>query len=530
EEDRALLEQITEANADAGRRFLEYLVLIKRNTSSDLHTRLALACIDDLLQCLQDESTSKLWRAKASSYASPRPTPSSHLSSSTSTTTPSPNQTRTQLPSPPLPLPRAHHQPQQPFLSYFASTTPDAGSKRTRLKALFMLAGSGVYDPRVVQERLFSGLNINTSTTTSTSSEKKTTAGGGGNILALETAILYGKLEKHEAALEVLVRDLRDSTSAEAYCTLGGEVVPVKVALAVAESSFTSTSNSSATEVGLREWYFGLFEPPPYPHRQGRKVTAGTGVGVGAGGEAPAIVRQKSVREDVKRELLRDLAGVYMSDATYGMEWTTRLLEAQGMNLDVVDVVKHVPEQWPLASLDTFITRYFRRTLHTSYENVILKNLAAGQNLAVRERTWEILREQGCVFEEPDSDYEEDDHGGGGGVVDEKAAYAQAEELAEKMVVGGGEKTPSPLLPEDNVRVVAQEVRAKEPQGALGLVLGEPEREPEREVEVEVEGSEESKMEYGERDPEEEGSGEGSEGSERQERSEENGRQNESES
>lgn len=74
------------------------------------------------------------------------------------------------------------------------------------------------------------------------------------------------------------------------------------------------------------------------------------------GGEAPAVVRQKSVKEDVKKALLTDLVGVYTRDVyvlvippvlcvylltlyrTFGAERATRLLESQGVNLDVVDV------------------------------------------------------------------------------------------------------------------------------------------------------------------------------------------------
>lgn len=47
-------------------------------------------------------------------------------------------------------------------------------------------------------------------------------------------------------------------------------------------------------------------------------------------------------------------------------------------------IVTLVPDQWPLSSLNTFLARYFRRTLHASHEAMILKNLSAGQNMAVR--------------------------------------------------------------------------------------------------------------------------------------------------
>ena len=106
-------------------------------------------------------------------------------------------------------------------------------------------------------------------------------------------------------ALSTLVHDLRDSVSAETYCTLGGEVVPAKLALATAES--TAPSASSSVELALKEWYLGLFEP-----LQVQKSKRG---GVGAmGGMESAMVRQRSVKDEVKTALLTDLIGVYSRD------------------------------------------------------------------------------------------------------------------------------------------------------------------------------------------------------------------------
>ena len=40
------------------------------------------------------------------------------------------------------------------YLSYFASTTPDSEHKRARLKLIFMLAGSSLYDPYDAKQQL----------------------------------------------------------------------------------------------------------------------------------------------------------------------------------------------------------------------------------------------------------------------------------------------------------------------------------------------------------------------------------------
>lgn len=40
------------------------------------------------------------------------------------------------------------------FISYFASTTPESEHKRARLKTVLMLAGSSLYDPDPIRQRL----------------------------------------------------------------------------------------------------------------------------------------------------------------------------------------------------------------------------------------------------------------------------------------------------------------------------------------------------------------------------------------
>ena len=74
------------------------------------------------------------------------------------------------------------------------------------------------------------------------------------------------------------------------------------------------------------------------------------------------------------------------------------------MNLDVLDVIAKIPPEWPMRVLSTFITRSFRRTLHARHEGQIVKAISAGQNLAVADRTWALVREQGALVEEAAED------------------------------------------------------------------------------------------------------------------------------
>ncbi|EMD32317.1 hypothetical protein CERSUDRAFT_119016 [Gelatoporia subvermispora B] len=330
EEDGILLQHIQETNAEVGARFLEHLVLHRRSMDPKLHQQLAVSYVEQLMACLQDDQTSKLWRAKAASYAS-----------SNSDT---------------------------PFISYFASTTPDSDPKRVRLKAALFLQGSSLYDPATIREKLMS-------------QEK---------LLKLELAVLAGKLEEHRAALTILVHDMRDATSAEAYCTLGGEVVPAKIAQTLGE------------RYGLQPWAALLL--PPTKSRPG----------------ASAMQRQRTVDAGLKKSLIRILLEVYMSGGEVTADRTARFLNAQAMNLDVVDVLELIPAHWPLRILSNFLERSFRRTLHVKHEGQILKAISAGQNLTIAERTWLFMREQGADIEEA---LEDDEDGG----ADQGAEEAEAE-------------------------------------------------------------------------------------------------------
>ncbi|KAI0252527.1 hypothetical protein BJV78DRAFT_1360837 [Lactifluus subvellereus] len=175
EDEAATLQQIREVNPEAGVRFLEHLVLQKRRTDPALHTELALTYIDEVISFLDDDATSKLWRAKAASYAS------------------SPNPT--------------------PFLAYFEATTPASPAKHARLRTALFLQTSSAYDASAAHARLAPHAPL----------------------LAPELAILAGKFGDAHEALSLLVRTVRDHASAAAFCTSQGAVVPPRAAAQLAE-------------------------------------------------------------------------------------------------------------------------------------------------------------------------------------------------------------------------------------------------------------------------------------------------------
>lgn len=108
---------------------------------------------------------------------------------------------------------------------------------------------------------------------------------------ALFSSLLtVSQIGNHRATLHILVDDLGDSTSAETYCALGGEIIPPK------------TAQSIAVDAGLQDLATTLFGLPP-----GKSVN-------GKGAAIPiALSRSISVNEDLKKELLKILLEVYMS-------------------------------------------------------------------------------------------------------------------------------------------------------------------------------------------------------------------------
>lgn len=123
-----------------------------------------------------------------------------------------------------------------------------------------------------------------------------------------------------------------------------------------------------------------------------------------------------------------------------------------------------VPPNWPVNMMSSFLSRSFRRTLHSQQEGKIVKNISAGQNLEVcaphmspaspfflitstpyydmtfdtfhqvKDRTWDVLREEGAVIEEEAEDDEGSDEDEGPQSFDEKKVLA--EQVAMHLVPG----------------------------------------------------------------------------------------------
>ncbi|EJD51169.1 hypothetical protein AURDEDRAFT_99287 [Auricularia subglabra TFB-10046 SS5] len=250
-----------------------------------------------------------------------------------------------------------------PFLAHVAFETPDTDGKRARLKLALFLQGSSLFDVSSVQRQLDPR----------------------NDVLAFECAILKGKLGEHRAALEILASRLRDAASAEAYCSLNGIVIPPRLATNIAERA------------GLQAWAALVGGPKPPARRPTlRAPTNGGGA-------------QEEGEDGQQHELVKILMQVYMTSGSGAYDQTAKLLNAQAVHLDVVDVMSEVPSTWPIAKLSSFLSRSLRRTLHARHEGMIIKAIAAGQNLEATDAAYVHTLAQGALIEEVNPDEDEDE-------------------------------------------------------------------------------------------------------------------------
>lgn len=215
----------------------------------------------------------------------------------------------------------------QSYAEFFTEVAPPTPFKTLRLKLMLFLQSSS-YDLSSASERLEAI-----------------------GVLVTERAIALGRLGKHTEALKLLAQDLPDSVSAQTYCTQGGEIIPPKVARAIAK----------------------------------REPALGPWAALSVGNE-----RRGTVDSETQHRLVVELLRAYMLDRdTSGSRSkstarTAALLSAQGVHLDVDEVLDMAPNEWPLDVVTTFYRRSYRRLLHEKTTSGVLKSISAGQNLEVR--------------------------------------------------------------------------------------------------------------------------------------------------
>ncbi|GAB1523925.1 hypothetical protein RhiTH_007076 [Rhizoctonia solani] len=305
-DDAAVLADMQPINDLAAGRFLEHVVLNKHSSDPNLHNQLAARYLDEAIVTLEKPGVQPLFSEISQEYAK---------------------------------------LPPNPFLLYIANSDAMPGVLDIRIKLALFLQGSSLYNPRSIREKLQNS--------------------GISEIFAYERAIIDGKLGHHRKALTILVHEVRDSVSAEAYCALGGVVIPPKVANLVGD-------------------------------RRGMQSHAWL---VGTGGR-----RAAPVTEEKRRELLKTLMEVYTLGGEATAIQTAQLLNSQAQNFDAVQVLEAIPDSWSLSVISSFLERSLRRTMHDSREGMILKHISAGQNLIVMDNAMQVIKDEGYVVEEADDD------------------------------------------------------------------------------------------------------------------------------
>lgn len=139
-------------------------------------------------------------------------------------------------------------------------------------------------------------------------------------------------------------------------------------------------------------------------------------------------------------------AAYSLSSRPLGYEQTTKLLNAQAVHLDTLEILQIVSSEWPLASMSTFLSRSLRRSLHTRHEAVVRKGLCLAQNLETSERLFDMQRKAGgMVAEKVDGDSADD------------SGQSEEVQLGEKIIVKERE-TESPDPEKNGVDVVELQV------------------------------------------------------------------------
>lgn len=181
-------------------------------------------------------------------------------------------------------------------------------------------------------------------------------------VLVTERAIVLGRLGRHTDALKLLAQDLPDTVSAQTYCTQGGEIVPPKVARAIAKH-----------EPALAAWASlgGKRRGTVDAETQHRLVVELLRAYMGEGGRGAGAAEAGGEK------------GKDRGERSIATQRTATLLSAQGVHLDVLEVLDMAPADWPLDVVTTFYKRSYRRLLHERTTWQVLKSISAGQNLEV---------------------------------------------------------------------------------------------------------------------------------------------------
>lgn len=169
-----------------------------------------------------------------------------------------------------------------------------------------------------------------------------------GELLVPETIILAGREQLHDEALRLLVHNLGDYDTAVAYCLRGGTSVYV---------------------------------PPEGRRRRG-------------GGDArPPVEQRRRLFGAVLREFLA------IDDAGARAEQTGALLEHFGTWFDVEEVLRAVPDAWPVDAVAGFLVGALKRLVRDRHESAMARALSGAENLRASHDLVAAVDESGPAVE-----------------------------------------------------------------------------------------------------------------------------------
>lgn len=210
--------------------------------------------------------------------------------------------------------------PKQAYTEYLLERKPPSDEPartaifwKIRLKLIELLQSGLIYDAATALERI----------------EKRK------DILLAELVVLYGRLHRHDEALQLLVHDLKDFQGAETYCYSGG--------------TFVDSAKSKDARLALQQELF------------------------------PRLLSEY-LRLDTKDDRISQ---------------TVSLLDRWGQFFDVELVLKIVPNEWSVSTLQNFLVSALRRLLHEKRQVKLIKSLCLGQNIATRAEWVELVSKEG---------------------------------------------------------------------------------------------------------------------------------------
>ncbi|GAA5958846.1 hypothetical protein JCM3765_000755 [Sporobolomyces pararoseus] len=355
---RELFTKMKEVDEEAADLFLENSVLQEKDTDSSLHVDLVKRYLGKLKELIDSDSDAK-------AHLREQETVYSQNSTSSSST----------------------------FLSFlieqYSPTCRFSTLDRIRLKTILLLTISNKYDLNDSKTRL----------------EEIEIKNGGGGCLTFERVIVYGKLKLDRQALSLLLNHLKDFKTSETYTFQSGDPI---VSIIQLKEILTKLNLSPLKRLN----HFKKIHHHHGQHSVERKKDL-----------AKILVEMTllgSTSSTTKREKIVDEQGGKREEAeedqtSEELERISKILEAQAINLDTIEVLPLIPDTFPIDFLNRFLSRSIRRSLHTHQESSILKNLASGQNLKVSEKLFTIQEKFGPSLELP-----KQQRGGGGGGFEEK--------------------------------------------------------------------------------------------------------------